>query len=433
MSETPVGAAGPVDNGADNPSNSNIENFVNNMGDAAFFDAFQSSGNLHNLRGNRGTRIVFPDTMHNDPQYGHILHFDIFYKKSPKMEDVTNGIKSLFGGDTVRNELGTVVGDISNGMDIGDVGSGYIPAIPGQAENVVNFISNGSANDQTDGLLGGLLQGALGSVFGGLFGVFGDGIPDIRGLDTSDLGALGSVISNDPVVEDTRLGKATEESLDKVTLYMPRGIKTDDSINYAEHDFGLIKGALEGNLAALLPGMAAKAADFVDGLAEITGTEVNSGEAIQAITGAVRNPRKEQLFEGVDTRTFSFAFNLFPKSKKESHDLMEMIKLFRFHAYPEIVPNQAFYNFPSEFQITFIDLSYQNNNPFISGMVDGVVAKENQWLTKIGRCVLTNVGVDYFPMDSMSTFGDGAPTAITLTLEFSEMQAISRNHVKQGY
>ena len=84
MSETPVGAAGPVDNGADNPSNSNIENFVNNMGDAAFFDAFQSSGNLHNLRGNRGTRIVFPDTMHNDPQYGHILHFDIFYKNDSK-------------------------------------------------------------------------------------------------------------------------------------------------------------------------------------------------------------------------------------------------------------------------------------------------------------------------------------------------------------
>lgn len=179
--------------------------------------------------------------------------------------------------------------------------------------------------------------------------------------------------------------------------------------------------------------MSTKAADFVDGLAEIAGTELNTGEAIQAVTGAVRNPRKEQLFESVGFRTFDFTFNLFPKSEKESHDLMEMVKLFRFHAHPEIVPNQAFYNFPSEFQITYIDLSYRNNNPFINGQVDGVVAKENQWLTKVGRCALTNIAVDYFPQDSMSTFGDGAPTSINLTLTFTEMQTISRNHVKQGY
>ncbi len=53
MSETPVGAVGPINDGADSSSNSRIENFVNNMGDAAFFDAFQSSGNLHNLKGTK--------------------------------------------------------------------------------------------------------------------------------------------------------------------------------------------------------------------------------------------------------------------------------------------------------------------------------------------------------------------------------------------
>ena len=391
MSETPVGAVGPINDGADSSSNSRIENFVNNMGDAAFFDAFQSSGNLHNLKGNQGTRIVFPETMHNDPQFGHIIHFDIFYKKSPKMEDVTNGIKNLFS--TVKNNLSGVADGVGSGQDIGEIASGALPGGDAVSNEANNFISNGSVNDQTDGLIGGLLQGVLASTLGGFSDIFGGGGQGFA-FDTSDFGALGSVISNDPVTQDTRLGKATEESLDKITLYMPRGLKNVDTLNYTDVDFALIKGALEGNLAALLPGMSTKAADFVDGLAEIAGTELNTGEAIQAVTGAVRNPRKEQLFESVGFRTFDFTFNLFPKSEKESHDLMEMVKLFRFHAHPEIVPNQAFYNFPSEFQITYIDLSYRNNNPFINGQVDGVVAKENQWLTKVGRCALTNIAVD---------------------------------------
>jgi hypothetical protein len=243
----------------------------------------------------------------------------------------------------------------------------------------------------------------------------------------------------DVVTEDTRLGKATEQSLDKVTLYMPTGIKNTDTLTYSEQDFGLMKGLLNAEIGSLIPGLASKAAGFVDSLAEISATDLNSEAALNAVTGAVRNPRKEQLFNDVGFRTFDFTFNLFPRSKKESHDVMEMIKLFRFHAHPEVTPNQAFYNMPSEFQITYIDLTYPSLNPFqqigsfFGAEYSGVTARENQWLNKIGRCVLTNVGVEYTPQDRLAFFADGAPAMVTLTLTFAELEAINRNKVKIGY
>tara|TARA_Y100000310_G_scaffold85857_1_gene82684 strand:+ start:448 stop:1620 length:1173 start_codon:yes stop_codon:yes gene_type:complete len=386
-SEGTIGAVGAQES-ADQSANSSIKEKIDSVGDAAYFDFYQSSGNLDNLHGDHGTRIVFPETMHNDPQYGHVIHFDIFYKKNPKMEDVTSKIESLFTFDTLREDIQNLGGDVSG--------------------TVSDFVSNGSVNEQQDGLLG-AIQSAI-------------------GMNTGD-----PSVQPDSVTEDTRLGKATEKSLDKVTLYMPKGLANTDTLNYTDVDYGLIKGIMEGNLATLIPGIASKAAGFVDGLAQITNTELNMSSAISSVTGTVRNPRKEQLFESVGFRTFEFTFNLFPKTKQESHQVMEMVKLFRFHAYPEIVPNQAFYRFPSEFQISFIDLKYPTNNPFQSPGSNGVVAEVNQWLNRIARCALTNVSTQYFPMDSMSTFADGAPTMVNITLTFSEMEALSRNHIKAGF
>ena len=383
-----IGAAGPVEGVNQSANAEGVQDWINSVGDAAYFEHLQGSGNLNNLRGSQGTRIVFPETMHSDPQYGHIIHFDIYYKKNPKMEDITRKVENLFSFDTLKENIQNLGGDVSNTVD--------------------DFISNGSVNEQQDQLL--------------------DAIQSAIGINTGD-----PTVEPDSVIEDTRLGKATEASKDKVTLYMPKGLSNTDTLNYNDVDYGLIKGIMEGNLASLIPGIAQKAAGFVDGLAQITNTELNAASAISSVTGAVRNPRREQLFESVGMRTFEFAFNLFPKTEKESHEVMEMIKLFRFHAYPEIVPNQAFYRFPSEFQISFIDLKYPTNNPFQTPGSNGVVAKENQWLNRIARCALTNVVVEYFPLDAMSTFSDGAPTIVNMTLTFTEMEALSRNHIKAGF
>ena len=382
----PSGSIGA--NGGGDSSVGGFQGFVDSMGDSAYFDAFQKSGNLNNLKGSQPTVIVYPEDMHTNPENGHLVHFDIFYKKNPKMNDVTTKIENLF--DTAKDKI---TGLFSGGGE--DASS--------------NFNIGGAAKDQVDQILGNLPSGE-----------------SLVGNDS------GVVKQEDTVIKDTRLGKATEESLDKVTLFMPLGLQSTDSLKYNEHDFGLIKGIMEGNLQALIPGIVDKAASFVDGLGEIASTELNSAQAMSAMTGAVRNPRKEQLFESVDFRTFDFAFNFFPKSQAESHSVMEMVKLFRFHAHPEIVPNLAFYTLPSEFQISFVDVATPTNNPLINSP-NGGMANENQWINKIGRCALTGVNVIYFPQDTISTFADGAPSMVNMSLTFTEMETISRNHIKAGY
>ena len=154
----------------------------------------------------------------------------------------------------------------------------------------------------------------------------------------------------------------------------------------------------------------------------------------------VKNPRKEQLFNDIAFRTFEFAFNFFPKSKKESELVRDIIKMFRFHAHPIVSSNQVFYNMPSEFQISYQDLSYPSNNPFqqVASLFGansnaGTVVSENMWLNKIGRCALTNVVVDSTPLGKLTAFSNGEPAAVTLSLTFSELEAIVRLKVYQGY
>jgi len=350
-------------------------------------DQMAASGNLDNWDGQNPTNLEYPPTMHSNPNEGNIILFKMWNKKSAK-----------FSGTqfSTRNFVETETEQIDN------LSQGSCPACH---------------------------QYSNSSVF------------------SHDFGANCNEVTNETVVEetrelveDTRLGKATEESKDTIALFMPRGLKNSDTIEYSDVDFGLIKGIMEGNLASLIPGMAQKAAGLVDGLAQITNTELNTSSAINAITGAVRNPRQEQLFNGVGFRTFDFTFNFFPKNANESLLVKQICDVFRFHAYPESVGANAFWRFPSEFEIKFANLTVPTANPWqqiqgLFGVGDDDVEQiqENYWINRVGRCVLTSVNVEYFPNDAMSTFRSGAPTAVNLSLTFQEMHQMDRAAIKLGY
>lgn len=397
---TNTGSVGSTNLGSFMPQNASIGDFADGVGDSLYFDSFQGSGNLNNFNGSLPTELVYPEDLKNNPRVGNVIHFDIFYKKPAKMSDVTERVRSLSGADTIKNLVQNQREDTSEEKGFFETLSDI-------------FSDDGSTDEPTNILL--------------------NGLKDFFGIN------LDSEFKADTISEDTRLGKAIEQSMDKISLYMPNGLRNTDNISYSEQDFSLLKGLLEANLATLIPGVSQQAAAFADSLAEITGLQLNSESGIQALTGAVRNPRKEQIFSDVSFRTFEFKFDFFPKSKKESHDVMNIIKMFRFHAYPEVVPNGAFYNLPSEFQITYIDLTYPTNNPFqVIGQKfgqesAGFQSSENQWLNRIGRCVLSNIDVDYSPNDKNAFFPDGAPAMVSMNLTFTELDSMSRNRVKEGY
>ena len=106
-----------------------------------------------------------------------------------------------------------------------------------------------------------------------------------------------------------------------------------------------------------------KLAGVADKAAGALGQEsINSEAAISAELGVVMNPRKEQMFQGIDMRTFAFNFVFIPRNEEEAETVAKIIKVFRFHAYPELSANSAFFNFPSEFEIKYRTFDKNTNS-----------------------------------------------------------------------
>ena len=141
----------------------------------------------------------------------------------------------------------------------------------------------------------------------------------------------------------------------------------------------------------------------------------NAG-VVSAGTGLAFNPRKEQVFKGVDFRTFQFDYQFFPRSESESRNVLNIIKMFKLHMHPEYKDTNKFlYIYPSEF-----DISY-----FANGI-------ENSAIHKHTSCVLTEMSVNYTPNGQFTSFADGTPTQINLQLTFRELAQLDKEMVQGG-
>lgn len=141
------------------------------------------------------------------------------------------------------------------------------------------------------------------------------------------------------------------------------------------------------------------------------------GQLVGKMTGAAANPKAEQLFKRVNFRDFSFTYNFFPRSSSEAKNALKIIEMFKLHMHPEFKDAANFlYIYPSEFDIYY----YQNGT-------------ENMNLHRHTSCVLTNMNVNYAPEGTFTTFPDGMPTHITITLSFRELAALSKESIKDGF
>jgi hypothetical protein len=113
-------------------------------------------------------------------------------------------------------------------------------------------------------------------------------------------------------------------------------------------------------------------------------------------------------------RQFQFDFLFSPYNEQESRDVIGIIRQFKFHQAPEVVTDAVgrFFVPPSEFDIDF--------------KVNG---QTNKNIHQIGTCVLTGMNVDYGPNGVWSTFQDGTPTHIRMTLQFMETEIVTKQRV----
>ena len=139
------------------------------------------------------------------------------------------------------------------------------------------------------------------------------------------------------------------------------------------------------------------------------------------VFGRADNPFVEVFFNSMNVRTFQYNFNFAPRNEDETMDVQKIIQLFRFHMAPELKgANNRFLTLPSTFDIHYM---YQ--------MEDGK-ATENDFYNKIATCVLENCTVDYTP-GGVRSFANGAPTQITMSLQFKETELLTKERINEGF
>jgi hypothetical protein len=139
---------------------------------------------------------------------------------------------------------------------------------------------------------------------------------------------------------------------------------------------------------------------------------------VQKMQGIAKNDRKEQVFQGMGEREFTFSWLFVPKSQDESNMIRNIIQWLKYNQYPEVkAGNGLQVILPNEFDLEF-----------------RFKAKEITGMPKITTCVLEDVSVNYTPLQKFVAFADtDNPVAIQLDLKFKELEPLVRSMVVRGY
>jgi hypothetical protein len=297
---------------------------------------------------------------------------------------------------------------------------------------------------------GNLINGPLGALFGNKFGVNSYQYPRNLGSATKGHIVQFSINEIDPITyEEAKKFVTTANSLEDVTkkfssiknffskdeqktlnfkpkrkrkiatisLYIP------DTLNFQYNaGYGNLSLQEVANEVAGTAGSAFKNVPILGTLAKtaslgLSVAQSNAAKLALSTQGLAINPQQQLLFNGIDFRTYQMAFTFTPYSRQEAETVKEIIKLFRYHAAPQITTSAAgmFFVPPSTFNLDFLFNGQRNNN-----------------VTKVTESVIENIDVNYAP-NGWAAYDDGAPVQTTLTINFKEIELVDKDKIQAGY
>lgn len=231
------------------------------------------------------------------------------------------------------------------------------------------------------------------------------------------------------------LQRKTMRIAESIALHMPTPLVYNTHNAYEE----ISLTALGFKLGAT--GLTALTSAVTAGIAASIAKAIGAGEVVKTVTNAVGktvstaskimqspiNPAVEILFSNTLVRQFTLEVMMAPRNERESISLHKIIKTLRFHAAPEIagpidflglgaVGAGLFWIPPAEFDITFFNKGVENMN-----------------ILRMNTCVMERIEVDYSPTGVYSTFRNGHPVAVRLSLGLRELEPIHKKRILQGF
>ena len=138
---------------------------------------------------------------------------------------------------------------------------------------------------------------------------------------------------------------------------------------------------------------------------------VTPNQLLARSNGEIINPNLEILFSDVTLRNFGFKYKLTPRNKYEAEQVKLIIRAFKRNMAPQAIGSDGASDFflrsPNVFK-----LRYRSGN------------KDHPFLNKFKQCFLSDMQTRYTGEGIYSTYDDGTPVSIELSLSFKEIQPI---------
>ena len=252
-------------------------------------------------------------------------------------------------------------------------------------------------------------------------------------VDTLRYGSPGSAIVNtagSPSAPLFNIPRFTRRIQESIAVYTPTPLVFNSHNAYEEVSLTALAGkltigAIQG--AGFLMGAGKALQGALGNAAKVVGTATGAAVGsstvsdVLKLTGNPINPMVEILFANTPVRQFAFELLMAPRNEQESISIQSIIKTLRFHAAPEINTGGIVRGLqwipPAEFDITFFNKGVENTN-----------------ILRINTCVLERIEVDFAPSAGIfSTFRNGHPVAVRMSLGFRELEPVHKQRVLQGF
>ena len=348
------------------------------------------------------THLSYPNDLLNVPDYGgnYMMFFINERQESKIVQDTTQAIPNV---------------DPAVGRAINGAGFSNIAVLGSQ------FLTGAGAG----GLIGGLISGGGAGIT--------KGAAALGGVSAATAGSLGTTDGLNVKALGKKFTKPLKRMKHAIALHMPNNFAIRAGAQYEEAETfmaqafmqgvdvlsegvtDVVKGITEGGTAkGTIEGLVSKLTEGGSAVVQSAALQnVPGSEAIQAMAGVAPNPKKEQIFKNMDFRTFQYDYQFFPRSPEESANIRNIINTFRYHMHPEFKDDDGFlYIYPGEFEIYY----YMGDS-------------ENPFVHKHTSAVLKEVNVNYTPQGQFTSFDNGAPTQINMTLSFQELSILTKRHL----
>ena len=239
----------------------------------------------------------------------------------------------------------------------------------------------------------------------------------------TDLGAIGNVINQIDERQVGAIGDAISSGSLPKMMNVLKGVGADDATKTAIKNAAAREAV--GKAGAISAGATA---------------------AIQRRLGQVVNPFKAVIYNGPGGfRTFTFNFVMQPESSSEVETVKKIVRYFKFHMHPGVsnlsfttnkgttfentkeqtgsITSSAMLTYPDTFKISMFPNKQKQSN-----------STKNS-LFKIKDCFLESFNVDYSTSGGPAFFDDpdGSPVTTTVSMQFKEIELLTRNSIAQGF